>query len=408
MRGRTAAAAVSAALLMTGCGVTAPSPAASTSGPVDTASAPRTSSAPSSIAPTTSVAPAEPSPSADRVTACVQQRVDEMSLKARVGQLFMIGVTSGAASEVATLRRNQIGSAILMGRSPVGVAGVKAIVTRVRKAEGDTPLLVAADQEGGLVQRLKGRGFDTIPSARTQSQWSDARLRSAAARWGRQLRAAGVLLDLAPVADVVPAAFASQNAPIGRLKRGYGSDPATVSAKVTAVIEGFRDAGVAASVKHFPGIGRVRGNTDFAANVVDSLTSADDPTLRPFLDAAQAGVASVMISTVTYARIDPKNQAVYSRKVVDLIRKTGYQGVLITDDVGAAVSLRHVPVRERGVRFIAAGGDLVINVSPGLTDAMVAGVLARAKKDQAFAAQVGQAAIRVVRMKADLGLLTCG
>ena len=369
------------------------------------------SALPASVSPSAGPSSGSPSasPSADPVAACVDRTLAGMDAAERAGQLFMIGVTGGSAGEVALLRKHRVGAVILMGRTASGVRGTKAIVTRLqRAAPAGLPLLVAADQEGGLVQRLKGAGFSTIPSARTQATWPDATLRARAETWARQLRAAGVRFDLAPVADIVPAGFESANAPIGRLRRGYGSNPAVVSRKVAAVVAGFDAAGVAAAVKHFPGIGRVRGNTDFATGVVDKTTRPDDPGLRPFFNAADAGVGAVMISTVTYSRIDPRHQAVYSAKVLGLLRDRGYAGVLITDDVGAAASLRHVPVAERGWRFVAAGGDLVINVAPGLASRMIAGLRTKAAKEPGFAAKVTASVRRVLTLKADLGLLRCG
>lgn len=395
------------AALFTGCVApsappSAPSPSASLPAPVGSTASVVPSHTPSSASPSAS-------PTADPVTACVDRTLAGMDAAERAGQLFMIGVTGGSAAEVALLKKQRVGAVILMGQTASGMRGTKAIVTRLqRAAPTELPLLVAADQEGGLVQRLKGAGFSTIPAARTQATWPDATLRSRARTWARQLRAAGVTFDLAPVADIVPAGFESANAPIGRLRRGYGSDPAVVSRKVAAVVAGFDEAGVAAAVKHFPGIGRVRGNTDFATGVVDRTTRPDDPALRPFFDAADAGVAAVMISTVTYSRIDPKHQAVYSAKVLGLLRDRGYAGVLITDDVGAAASLRRIPVSERGWRFVAAGGDLVINVAPGLATRMIAGLRSKAAKDPSVAAKVNASVRRVLTLKADLGLLRCG
>ena len=111
-----------------------------------------------------------------------------------------------------------------------------------------------------MVQALAA-GFDVIPSALSQETLAPADLQAMAARWGAQLRAAGVNLNFAPVADVVPPGTDSQNAPIGQLQREYGHDPTTVAMHVTAFMAGMRQAGVATTVKHFPGLGRVAGNT---------------------------------------------------------------------------------------------------------------------------------------------------
>ena len=158
---------------------------------------------------------------------------------------------------------------------------VQALATRA--ATGRIGFFVAANQEGGLIQGLSGPGFDTIPSALDQGAMTPGALQRKAARWGRELVDAGVNLDLAPVADVVPPGTDAQNAPIGQLDRGYGHDPATVASHVTAFIAGMADAGVATSAKHYPGLGRVAGNTDFTGDVVDDMTTRHDPYLDPSL-----------------------------------------------------------------------------------------------------------------------------
>src|SRR6202000_3408587 len=106
-----------------------------------------------------------------------------------------------------------------------------------------------------------GPGFATMPSELAQGQSSLATERTSAAQWGSELKAAGVNLDLAPVMDVVPQGTASANAPIGELDREFGYDPATNGTHGVAFIQGLAQAGVAATAKHFPGLGRVAGNT---------------------------------------------------------------------------------------------------------------------------------------------------
>src|SRR5439155_22575051 len=126
-------------------------------------------------------------------------------------------------------------------------------------------------------------GCDAIPSARRQGAIAPPTLRAQARRWGAQLRAAGVNLDLAPVMDTVPgASFAQSNPPIGQLDREFGFDPATVASHGSAFARGLADAGIDATLKHFPGLGRVTGNTDTTSGVTDRITTRDDPYLAPF------------------------------------------------------------------------------------------------------------------------------
>jgi beta-N-acetylhexosaminidase len=291
------------------------------------------------------------------------------------------------------------------------VRRVRDVVARVRAAsvrpEGVETLL-AADQEGGLVQRLQGPGFDTIPSAVRQAALSDAELGRRAETWGEQLAAAGIDADLAPVADVVPQDLVRVNQPVGQLRRGYGSDPDVVADKVAAFTSGMDDAGVATAVKHFPGLGRVRGNTDTTRDVVDETTTRDDAALRGFRAAVRAGVDMVMVSSATYARIDGRRRAVFSPVVVDgMIRDDlDFDGVVISDDL-AAVALQDVPAGQRVVRFVQAGGDLAIVGSAAEARTMARALRVRAERDADFAAQVDRAAARVLRLKQRRGLTDC-
>lgn len=361
----------------------------------------------------TTAPPTTPSPTPTQ-PACAQLAA-AMSLDERVGQLFMLGHGANAPIDAATatlLRETQTGQVLLLENTTAGRAGVRQLTDDVRQAapspQGVRPL-VAADQEGGLVQRLKGPGFTTIPSAAEQAKMSDGELQQRAETWGRELRAAGIDVDLAPVTDVVPTEVANANEPIGALARGYGSTPAVVSAKASAFIRGMDAAGVATSVKHFPNLGRVRGNTDFQSGVTDPTTTRRDAALAPFREGLAAGADMVMVSTAAYARIDPGTPATFSTVVIgEMVRgDLGFAGVVISDDMGAAEQVASVGPGDRAVRFVAAGGDVVINGEPAIHREMVRGVRSRAVADQAFAAQVDRAAARVVAYKARQGAATC-
>lgn len=386
-------------VLLSGCAIETPEPHAS---PAASVAPIRTPSATSSSSPSPSATGTTPGSAQCLATAA------RLSRKAQVGQLIMVGVNGTlTASERTLITTHKLGSVVLLGSNDGGVTVTASTTAQIAGLVSDVPVVTAADQEGGLVQRLSGPGFSTIPNANRQAKLSEAALRADAQKWGAQLAAAGVRWNLAPVADVVPKAKLKTNQPIGALHRGYGTDPAAVAEKTQAVIDGLRASGIAASVKHFPGLGEVTGNTDFASGIVDSVTSADSQSLAPFRAAVQAGVASVMISSARYPKIDAKNQAVFSAKVIGIVRGWGYTGVVISDDLGAAASVRKIPAGQRAVRFVAAGGDVVIDADPSLVPAMTKALLAEAAKDPAFATRVTESASRVLALKQDLGLFSC-
>ena len=338
-----------------------------------------------------------------------------MSLAQRVGQLFMVSTPAdGSAASVVTGQIDQyhVGNVFLSGRSAAGVTATAAITAALRThvstaTTAGVPLLIGTDQEGGYVQVLSGPGFSTIPTGLTQGGWSTQTLSTDAAAWGRQLHAAGVNIDLAPVTDTVESpSFAPQNLPIGYYQREYGFDPGVVSSHSIAFTQGMTSAGVATTIKHFPGLGFVTGNTDNTVNVTDPVTTRSSPSVGAFDAAIAAGAPAVMVSSARYANIDPNEIAAFSPTVIlGMLRgDADFDGVVMTDSV-AATALSPYPPASRALNFLLAGGDLVLTTDPSILPAMANAVLARAQTDSAFLGLVDTSALRVLRLKAQLGLL---
>jgi beta-N-acetylhexosaminidase len=371
---------------LTGCGGAAPD---------------RTAEQPSS-SPTS--APASTAPA----SSCADRTLAGLPVDEQVGQLLMVGVPAAdPASGTAALSGVPVGGLFLQGRSSADAASVGAAVAQLQEGAA-IPLQIAVDQEGGMVQTLKGPGFDRVPTALEQGRQDPAALRSATAGWAGQLHAAGITMDLGPVADTVPAGTEADNPPIGAFDRQFGSDPEAVAASVTAVVEGLQDAGVVATAKHFPGLGRVRVNTDTDLGAEDPETSPDDPFLVPFAAAVDAGVGAVMVSSATYPRLDPDTPALFSPVVLDLLRgQLGFDGVVMSDDVGDAEAVSQTPVALRAVESVAAGVDVVLTVSPDDAAPMAQALADRAGGDEAFARRVTESAGRVLALKERFGLLTC-
>jgi beta-N-acetylhexosaminidase len=339
--------------------------------------------------------------------------VAKMSLREQVGQLLMVGINSAGPTnaDAAVIEATRAGSILLLGNSTAGLTAVHRVTVRVREVARrpeQVGTLVAVDQEGGLVQRLKGTGFSTMPSAVSQGKLANSTLAADAKSWGRQLRTAGIDVNLAPVADVVPASMININQPIGELRRYYSTSPSVVAAKVRAFVAGMSSAGVATSVKHFPGLGRVRGNTDFQANVVDSTTVRHDAALAGFVAGTKAGVDMVMVSSATYSKIDSKHRAAFSSVVIRTMirRDLGFTGVVISDDL-AARAMQDLTPGTRVIRFIEAGGDLAIIGDPTIAQRAADSVVAEAERDPAFARLVAVSATRVVQLKHRRGLAAC-
>lgn len=340
-----------------------------------------------------------------------------LTLAQRVGQLFIVGLPGNQLSPATAraITAAHFGSVQFITTSTAGVAAIRQVTGAVQAlatpaATGGVKFLVAANQEGGQVQALQGPGFSAIPSAVDQGQVPATVIYRSAVTWGTELRAAGVNLDFAPVMDVVPAGTDRLNQPIGVLQREYGHDPATVTAHGTAFLRGLARAGVAATAKHFPGLGQVRGNTDFSSGVADTVTTPSSPDLATFQAAVAAGVPFVMVALATYTRIDPRHLAVFSPEVIGRMLRDGlgFRGVIVSDDLGAAVAVAGVPPGSRATGFLAAGGDLITSKYPGPAAAMARAVLARAAADPGFRRTVDDAALHVLTAKQAYGLLPCG
>jgi beta-N-acetylhexosaminidase len=360
--------------------------------------------------PTATVVPRRPA------TLSCAQRVDaRLTEPQRVGQLFLAGLTSDAAGSAtgAALTEYHFGSVLLATDTSEGASALRAATDQIQllatgQATGGVRFFIAANQEGGTVQALKGQGFPIMPSALIQGSWPVDTLRQQAASWGRDLQAAGVNLNLAPVMDVVPKATASTNAPIGELDREFGYSPEVTGPHGAAFIKGMASAGIASVAKHFPGLGRVLGNTDFTADVVDSVTTPNDPYLRSYRAAIEAGVPFVMVALATYTKIDPDHLAVFSPRIMDLLRaRLGFRGVIISDDLGDAVAVASIPAGERAIDFITAGGDMITSQSLAPAETMARAVLAKAAVSPSFRAKVNAAAARVLAAKQAYGLLPC-
>ena len=400
-----AAVLLAAACTSSGSGPTPPTTPAHSS-PTSRAGSP---SAPPPSSRPFSTSGASSDTSSDTTTTLAQRVLAAMSLRQRVGQLLMVDCpTSGLGAATAqAVQTYHVGSVILDGTTYAGRAEMAALTGQLQRlAPRHLGLLIATDQEGGLVQRLQGTGFTRIPSGVAQGTIAPATLRADARHWGGQLHAAGVNVNLAPVLDVVPSGFGA-NPPIGDLDREYGHTPAAVTSHGIAVARGFLASGVAPTVKHFPGLGRVHGNTDLTGGVTDAVTTATDPYLAPFRAAVKDGMPIVMMSTAIYARIDPGKPAAFSAKIVTgLLRGTlGFRGLVISDDVGGAAQVANVPIGDRAVRFVAAGGDVVLTVDAGQAQPMTDALVAAARKSRAFRAKVDAAALRVLQEKQRLGLL---
>ncbi|KRQ95369.1 glycoside hydrolase family 3 N-terminal domain-containing protein [Bradyrhizobium valentinum] len=283
---------------------------------------------------------------------------------------FIVGYSS--FPEVAVLAEKGLISGIyitkhnVVGSSAARLGEEIAALQEKRRAASLPPLIVAADQEGGIVSHL-APPLTRLPALSTLASLApDVRAEKAEAFGrvhGQELAALGVNLNLAPVLDLRPEPKRNRfdfNTLIGR--RAISDDPTVVADIARAYVNGLEASGVGATVKHFPGLGRVRTDTHhFSADLdtpVDELEASD---WIPFRNLLAGSKAQLMIGHVTLTSVDPSRAASHSKRVVDgIIRKQwNYQGVVMTDDlVMGAIYQRNVCTAV--VEALNAGVDLLL------------------------------------------------
>lgn len=338
------------------------------------------------------------------------QQLARLTLYQRIGKVLMMGVpaTGANASTMKTLTRFHVGNVFLGGRSYGGTAATHAVVAKINAtvgplATGGLPRFIATDQEGGYVQVLNGPGFTDMPTSLHQGTWSTSYLQSQATKWARQLRSAGVNVNLAPVGDTVPsAAFAPYNAPIGYWHREFGYTSYDVAADVDAFTRGMKAGGVAPVVKHFPGLGRVTKNTDTSTNVTDTVTTRYTAYRRPFARAANNGTRWIMVSNAYYPKIDSHYIGTFSPVVMKtmLRQDLAFKGIVISDDLCNARQLAPWSYATRAKTFFRNGGTMLLCVNPAALPTMYWALLAEAKRSPAFRAIINAAALEVLDTQA--------
>lgn len=283
---------------------------------------------------------------------------------------------------------------------PTQIATLGNGLQRAALADTGVPLVISTDEEGGVVTRAPAP-FVTSPgnmALGATGQPTDAR--TAATIMGAQLAAMGINLDDAPVVDVNtnPANTADG-------ARSFGDDPAAVAAYAAAAVQGFHDAGVGDSVKHFPGLGSTSVNTDNGIAVTDQTRPVFMRVdVAPFRAAIAAGADTIMAAHIVAPSLDPSGRPASLSKpiVTNLLRhQLRYNGLVITDALNAAALNAYDPV-DRVVMAIEAGVDQALMPTdvPGAVDALVAAV----HSGRLSEARIDESVTRILTMKMRRGM----
>jgi beta-N-acetylhexosaminidase len=276
-----------------------------------------------------------------------------------VGDLFLLGFdgTEPDAALREWFEALRPGGVVLFARNIVSPEQVADLTAALQRWRGESPLLVAVDQEGGRVARF-GPPFTVFPGNGALGRAGDVALAERVGRvLGTELRAVGVTLNLAPVLDL---RVGPENPVLG--ERCLGEDPASVAALGAALIRGMQGAGVAATAKHFPGHGGTAVDSHEALPVISAEAAwLTGTALAPFRAAVAAAVAGIMTAHVCYPALDQDLPATLSPRILGLLRQDlRFGGVAISDDLLMGAIARTWPVEEAAVLALEAGADAVL------------------------------------------------
>ena len=277
-----------------------------------------------------------------------------------------IGGHELSAEERDWLQHPAVGGVILFSRNFASRAQVADLSQAIRDA-APRPQLLCVDQEGGRVQRFRD-GYYELPRlenfGRLFGRDRDAALRLAREHaWlmASEIRATGVDLSFAPVVDL-----GRGNRAIG--DRAFHAEPAIVAEFTRAYVAGMHEAGMAATLKHFPGHGSVLEDTHFDDAVdprpLDALRAED---LVPFVAGIDAGADAVMMAHVKYPAVAPEPAGYAPRWIRDILRRDmGFRGVVFSDDIGMAAAESAGGIKARIDAHLDAGCDVVLVCAPAL------------------------------------------
>jgi beta-N-acetylhexosaminidase len=324
-----------------------------------------------------------------------------LSLEQKIGQMLAVGFTGLEAPDyiLEWLRAGRIGGVILFSRNIASPQQVANLTASLREA-APHPILIAIDQEGGVVARLRsGQGFLESPGAMAVGAADDVLLAEAvSAAMAEEIAALGINWNLAPVVDLLRD---YQNPSVG--VRSPGTDQARVAEIAAAEVRGFQRGGVAATAKHFPGLGHTAVDTHLALAVIsDSPDELRAGELVPFRAAVEAGVAAVMVSHVLFEQIDAQYPSTLSPKVIrGLLRsEMGFAGVTCTDCMEMKAVADHYGAGESAVLAALAGQDLIFfSHTRQMQEAAYDALLAAAQSGRLPFADVDAASERLKALK---------
>jgi beta-N-acetylhexosaminidase len=301
-------------------------------------------------------------------------------------------VAPPSPSFLARVRSGKMGGVLLLRNGWLTRSTAASVTAELQQAactRGE-PLLIAVDQEGGMVRRL----FWAPPTEAPAYMTSPGDAESQAAGAATALHSVGIDVDLAPVVDTP----ASTRSFLG--SRAFSHSSSWNASMARSFVGGLQDNGIAATAKHFPGLGLASGNTDHGRIVIRSAAWKVREGLTPFASAIKAGVKLVMVSTAVYPKLDPSGlPAAFSSKIVEgvLRRQLGFKGVTVTDSLTAPAADR---IEHTATRAMLAGSDLLVFGAESASERGYSTLVSDAAGSAKLRTQLTRAAARIRALKA--------
>lgn len=319
------------------------------------------------------------------------------------GQRIIVGFQGRTVPDVVKrrIRAGLIGGVILFADNLGSRKQIRRLTATLQRIERPRllrryPLLITVDQEGGLVKRLAGA---PTASAEQMGARGTAFSRRQGTLTGRNLKNAGFNVDLAPVLDV-----ARPGGVIANTDRGFGSTVRKVNSTAIPFARALQRTGVAATAKHFPGLGVARENTDFAVQRINlsraALRRVDIAPYRPFI---AGGGKLIMVGTAIYPTFGPRPAAFEPRIVRgELRQRLGFKGVTITDAMGTVAVNDFGGTKRSAISAARAGMDILLYGDWQSAGQGTQAITSRLRSGKLDRGQFVRATNRILRLRASL------
>lgn len=342
----------------------------------------------------------------------IDEILSNMTLEQKIGQMFLVSIYGETLnfSGRKFIETWQPGGIALFGSNAINPTQITELTNSYQQTiidAGGIPLFIATDQEGGRITRLRD-GFGEWPSPALLTATGDADLAfRIGARMGEELRAVGVNMNLAPVADLDSNV---DNPIIGR--RSPGSDLDLLRVTLPAYIEGLQSVGVAATTKHFPGHGDTDEDSHLTLPIIHhDLDALYRRELQPFISAIAADTSAIMMAHIWFSALDEEMipASLSQRIVTNLLRdELGYEGIIMTDAMEMnAITSRYTP-EESAIMAVMAGVDMLAfgtGMGAGAQSRMMEALVDAVRAGEIAEERINESVRRILTVKAQHGIL---